>query len=78
MVMRFDKNSGNAHCHRGPAERFDELGLAAGGGAGRSWQLNAVSCIEHDRVAGARHDAQAAHIDDQIVVAERGARARSE
>ena len=48
-------------------------GLASGGGAGGSGELHAVGGVEHHGPAEAAHDGEAAHIDDQIVVAERSA-----
>jgi len=49
------------------------LGLAAGNGSGGAGELDAVGGVEHYGPTEAAHDGQAAHVDYQIVVAERTA-----
>ena len=71
--MHFDEDAGDSDGGRGPGQRFNELRLTAGPvpAAPGSWTLWVAS--KHDRIAGCGHDGQAAHIHDQIVVAEGGA-----
>ena len=52
-------------------QRLDELRLASRYAARAAGKLDAVGGIENHRPSGLRHDPQAAHIDDQIVVSER-------
>ena len=49
------------------------LALAAGAGPLPARQLHAMGRVEHDRATGLAHDGEAAHVGDEIVVAERGA-----
>ena len=56
--------------HRRPRHHRGELALPAGGGALAARLLHRVGRVHHHRVAGARHDRQAAHVGDQRVVAE--------
>src|SRR5262245_36203576 len=70
--MDLDKQPIDPRGEGSAGERFDELRLAAGSGAGCARELYGVSGVEDDGVTGGSHDGEAAHIDDEVVVAERG------
>src|SRR6185503_16013662 len=69
----FDKYGVATGGHGGAGERGDELRLASGNGSGSARKLHAVGGVEDDGPTEAAHDGEAAHIDHQIVVAERAA-----
>ena len=71
--MRFHKQTVDADRDRGPRQHRHELALAAGLAAGRAGQLHRMRGIEHHRAAARFQDFQAAHVDHQVVVAERSA-----
>ena len=68
--MRFHEEPGYAHCHRRAGEHRHELALAARAVALTARQLYRVRRVEHDRARRLAHDREAAHVGDEIVVAE--------
>ena len=71
--MGFDEDSVDAGGGGGFGERGDEFGIAAARCALRPGSLDTVGGIEDDRHAEVAHDLEAAHVDDQIVIAKAGA-----
>ena len=70
--MGFHEQAGDADCHGGPRQYRHELALAAGRRTLPARQLHGVGGIEDDRASSFAHDGQAAHVGNQVVVAEAG------
>src|SRR5690349_4395474 len=68
--MGLHEDARNARADRRPCQHRNELALPAGSGALAARQLYRVGRIEHHRAAGVAHRGKAAHVDDQVVVAE--------
>src|SRR3546814_5066025 len=71
--MGFHEKTGYAHRHRRARQHRDEFALAAAAAALPARQLHRVGGVEHHRAAGVAHHREAAHVADQVVVAEAGA-----
>src|SRR6185369_8764450 len=69
----FNENRIAARGYGGSGEWGDELRLSSGNGSRSAGELHAVGGIEHHRPPEAAHDAETAHVDYQVVVAERTA-----
>src|SRR3546814_8975987 len=74
LRMGFHEKTGYAHRDRRARQHRDELALAAAAAALPARQLYRVGGVEHHRAAGVAHYRQRAHVADQVVVAEAGAR----
>src|SRR3954471_23723875 len=68
--MGLHEHAGYTGRNRRAREHRDELALPAGGGALPAGKLHRMRGIEHHREAGVAHRSEAAHVDDQVVVAE--------
>jgi hypothetical protein len=71
--MGFHEQAGDADRHRRARQHRHELALAARGSALPARQLHRVGGVIHHRAAGLAQDGQAAHVGDEVVVAEGGA-----
>ena len=71
--MGFHEQARDARRDCGAREHRHKFALPARARPLPARQLHAVGRVEHHRAAGFAHDRQAAHVGDQIVVAERGA-----
>ena len=73
VVVDLEEHAVDARRHAGRRQRVDELRLAGRDAVAGARQLQAVRHVEDDRVAEAAHDRERAHVDHEVVVAERGA-----
>ncbi len=71
--MQLHEQRVDSHRRGGPGERSDELPLAARFRPGAPRKLHAVGGVEDDRPAEPPHGRQAAHVHDELLVAEGGA-----
>ncbi len=72
IVVSFEKEPIDAGGDSRAGQRFDEFGLAAAGMAQAAGNLDGVSDVVDDGVAELLEDREGAHVDDEVVVAERG------
>ena len=71
--MGFHEQAGDADGHRRARQHRHEFALTAAAVALPARQLHRMGGVEHHRAAGVAHHREAAHVADQIVVAEAGA-----
>ena len=70
VLVRLDEDGGDADRRGGAREDRRKFALTARPVAEAARLRHGMGRVEHDRVAGLRHDRQRAHVDDQRVVAE--------
>ena len=69
--MNLEKNSVNARRHAGRRQRLYELGLPGGDAVTAARKLQAVRHVVDHRISQRAHDGEGAHVDDEVVIAER-------
>src|SRR5262249_54701669 len=78
ILVRLEEDRVDTDRHRGARQRANELSLSPGRRSLTARQLHAVAGVVHHGVPEPRHHRQAAHVGDQIVVAEAGAALRDQ
>ena len=73
ILVHFEEHAVDAGADAGAGERLDVLSQAGGDAVAAAGQLQAVRDVEDDRRAQPAHHRKRAHVDDEVVVAEREA-----
>src|SRR5579864_6414242 len=69
--VNLDEDAVHSGSHCSSRQRADELRLAPGDVPLPAGKLDAMGGIEHHGPTGLAHDREAAHVDNEVVVAER-------
>ena len=73
VAVHLHEDAVNAHAHGGIGQNGSQLAIAARGAAEAARALHGVGGVENDGAAVLLHPVHAAHVDDEVVVAEGGA-----
>ncbi len=71
LLVHFEEHAVNARRHAGRRQRLDELGLPGRDAVTAARQLQAVRDVVDHRISERAHDGEGAHVDDEVVIAER-------